>query len=218
MVLEYMTSETRLKSNDARKKLSRKILLDSARDTFLENGYHKTLISDIVSKANVGQGTFYRHFSSKREIFEALLDTFSEELINEFKKISEHLPENIEEYYFATISATQRFTQIMERNKKLITLFLRDAQTIDTDFENKIYEIYEQFALVSKFYLDHAIEKGFVRKFQTEIISRALIGMGLHLIDLWRRDVFSTIETQTIIQEVVNFAFKGFGVSQTESN
>ncbi|MBP2663677.1 MAG: transcriptional regulator, TetR family [Firmicutes bacterium] len=51
-----------------------KEILDAAESLFYEHGYQQTMISDIVKKIGVAQGTFYYYFSSKEEIIEALID------------------------------------------------------------------------------------------------------------------------------------------------
>jgi AcrR family transcriptional regulator len=56
-------------------------LLDVAEELFLEKGYDKTSVSDIVKKNGVAQGTFYYHFSSKEEIVEALAERFIQMLV-----------------------------------------------------------------------------------------------------------------------------------------
>lgn len=50
----------------------REQLLRAATDVFLELGYDKTRISDIVARANVAQGTFYLHFASKADAYLAI--------------------------------------------------------------------------------------------------------------------------------------------------
>ncbi|WP_226353680.1 TetR/AcrR family transcriptional regulator [Pseudonocardia sp. ICBG601] len=58
---------------------TRQELLDAALSCFSEYGYSRTRISDIVFRAGVSQGNFYRHFQSKTEIFlEALRPSLDE--------------------------------------------------------------------------------------------------------------------------------------------
>lgn len=58
---------------------TRQELLDAALSCFSEYGYARTRISDIVFRAGVSQGNFYRHFESKNEIFlEALRPSLDE--------------------------------------------------------------------------------------------------------------------------------------------
>lgn len=46
----------------------RRAILKAAAKVFSEKGYHKTRISDIAARANMGHGTVYRFFNSKREL------------------------------------------------------------------------------------------------------------------------------------------------------
>ncbi|MCB1155379.1 helix-turn-helix transcriptional regulator, partial [bacterium] len=78
-----MVSETRRKKDEERKARTRRLLLDAAARVFAQNGYHAPRIADIVAEANVGQGTFYRNFTDKRDIFETLFDEFQADLVNE---------------------------------------------------------------------------------------------------------------------------------------
>jgi len=49
-------------------------LVDTAERLFLEKGYERTAISDVVKSIHVAQGTFYYHFSSKTSILEEVLE------------------------------------------------------------------------------------------------------------------------------------------------
>jgi AcrR family transcriptional regulator len=65
---------------DRRKALTRQKLIDAAR-TFLASDTHSTAsIQDITDAADVGFGSFYNHFSSKAELFEAAVAEVLEQL------------------------------------------------------------------------------------------------------------------------------------------
>ena len=53
---------------DTKKRQKRVSLLDSAFSLFINNGFHKTSISDIVKDAGVAKGTFYLYFKDKYDI------------------------------------------------------------------------------------------------------------------------------------------------------
>lgn len=55
------------KATDNKQK-KRESLLDSAFSLFVDNGFHKTSISDIVNNAGVAKGTFYLYFKDKYDI------------------------------------------------------------------------------------------------------------------------------------------------------
>jgi AcrR family transcriptional regulator len=58
-----------VRGKNARGLRTRQQLVEAAADCFAEYGYTSTRISDIVYRAGVSQGNFYRHFTSKDEIF-----------------------------------------------------------------------------------------------------------------------------------------------------
>lgn len=53
-------------------------LLNAARDVLAKNGYERTTVSSIATKANVAQGTFYLYFPSKEALPGALAEQLSE--------------------------------------------------------------------------------------------------------------------------------------------
>ena len=68
---------------------SRRKILDAARQLFVEKGYHDTRPQDISKLAGLGHGTFYLHFSDKRECFLAFIDESQQGLNDAIKLHSE---------------------------------------------------------------------------------------------------------------------------------
>jgi len=60
---------------------TRQRLLDAALYVFNTKGIEGCAIEDITESADVGKGTFYRHFMDKLDILRTLLDLASDELI-----------------------------------------------------------------------------------------------------------------------------------------
>ena len=58
----------------------REELLSAAREVLAQNGYERTTVSSIATRANVAQGTFYLYFPSKEALPGALARTLSEAL------------------------------------------------------------------------------------------------------------------------------------------
>ena len=50
---------------EQKKEQKKEGLLEAAYQLFLEKGVNKTSVDEIVKKANVAQGTFYRYFHDK---------------------------------------------------------------------------------------------------------------------------------------------------------
>lgn len=68
---------------DQNKKQKKDSLLDAAFGLFMENGFHKTSISDIVNQAGVAKGTFYLYFKDKYDIRNKLISHKAGELFSQ---------------------------------------------------------------------------------------------------------------------------------------
>src|SRR5437660_1464499 len=53
---------------------TRKAILDSSRQLFAKQGFSPTSIDDIARAVGITKGAVYRHFTSKKELFEAMLE------------------------------------------------------------------------------------------------------------------------------------------------
>lgn len=150
-------------SNEKSGEESRQRILEVAEQLFLEKGYDKTTINDIVNGlGNMTKGVIYHHFTSKQEIFETLLasytpgdpfknlkgqtgleklrDVFRKELLN-FKKQSVfyagqvyfQTPRLIGEYYLAMMN------DYVPRIEQLVHEGMRDG-SIETKYPREIIE------------------------------------------------------------------------------
>ena len=180
-----MESPVRRTRNEDRKRRTRERLLSAAARVFIRHGYHKPNTSDIVAEAGVGQGTFYRNFRDKRDVFETLLKGFISGLLDEFSEMSAHPPANAEEYREASINALRRMVGIVQQNRKLALLFIREAPAVDEHISQVMAGVYDRFADLAKSYLDHAMESGFARPCRSDVIAQAIVGMGLRTAELW---------------------------------
>lgn len=66
----------------------REEILQSAEKLFRQNGYEKTVVSDIVKDVKIAQGTFYNYFTSKEDIFMAILEIIQEDIIKNLEGIT----------------------------------------------------------------------------------------------------------------------------------
>lgn len=65
---------------------SKEAILVVAAEEFAEHGFHQTKVSTIVKRAGLTQPSFYLYFSSKEAIFEELVHTFRNKLIQYTKE------------------------------------------------------------------------------------------------------------------------------------
>jgi AcrR family transcriptional regulator len=75
---------------------TRNTLLDTSLALFSQNGYDATSVAQICQDAQVSKGAFYYHFSSKQELFLALMETWLDDVVGLFQSAgdsAETIPE-----------------------------------------------------------------------------------------------------------------------------
>lgn len=206
-----MSSELRRTRDKERRERRRQELLDVAARVFSRKGYHGTLVSDIASEANVGQGTIYRYFKDKRDILDTLFEELVERVLSQFSEMSASLPSSDAEYREASVAALGRVVKELGRERELTHLIIREGPAIDHSFAEKLGSLYEQLSMLARFYLEHAIEEGFARPCDTKVVSQALVGIGVWMANLWCTGKLDDVALDDLVSEIVGFAFDGFG-------
>lgn len=63
-------------------------ILEASLALFLEKGFDKTSVSDILEHLNIARGTLYYHFESKEAIMDAIIEQAGEKIFRELETIS----------------------------------------------------------------------------------------------------------------------------------
>lgn len=69
------------------KELTRDMIMDAARDLFVEKGYQQTSMRQIAKKLSYSHGALYYHFKNKAELFYALVEKHFLMLDNKIEQI-----------------------------------------------------------------------------------------------------------------------------------
>ncbi|MDQ4010345.1 MAG: TetR/AcrR family transcriptional regulator [Actinomycetota bacterium] len=69
-------------------------LLSAATDVFVNNGYHATVMDDIAEHAGVSKPVLYQHFPGKLELYLALLERHTDELVRRVRGAIEETHDN----------------------------------------------------------------------------------------------------------------------------
>lgn len=95
-------------------------LLDAANDVFTSNGYHAAAMDDIAEAAGVSKPVLYQHFSSKLELYFALMDSSAEQVVSMISLAIRSTEDNAERVpsaisaFFNYVSENQAFRLIFE--------------------------------------------------------------------------------------------------------
>jgi len=71
---------------ERRKEKTRRMLIAGALELFHEKGMHWTKVEDITERADVGKGTFYRHFETKEALIQEVLQEGIEILLGQVQE------------------------------------------------------------------------------------------------------------------------------------
>lgn len=149
------------------RKKREKLICDAAINVFAREGYGKASVSEIIREARMARGTFYLYYKNKGEIFDAILERFLTEVA---RAVSQN-PEESE----ATLTPAELFrllarelSQALSKNRLLTRIILGESQRLDF-FMDRLSSLIAN-------YLYEASQKGQLRDYRVDIISRCLVG------------------------------------------
>lgn len=130
-----------------RGELRRAALLHAAEKVFREAAYEDVRVADVVSAAETSHGTFYKYFSSKEAIFEALVEQLQDELLGrtgdgaDRARDGDGRPLTI---YERIAAGNRRYLDVFERYANIMVTLeysrLPQLQQLQTDFRSRFIE------------------------------------------------------------------------------
>ena len=121
---------------------TRKKLLIAGREAFLESGFQKATISQIIKKANTGYGTAYVYFKNKDELFMILM----EDLMDKFYEVAEFpfKPTTRDEAYELISKQVGMFLKLAVDERDMMKV-VKEAIGVSPEIDEKWYMIRERF-------------------------------------------------------------------------
>lgn len=110
---------------------TREKFIEVARQLFARKGIENTTMNDIASASDKGRRTIYTYFKSKREIFNAVIERETDNMLSSLRRIVEE-PESaeIKLRHFVTCRF-ETMKSIVLRNGSLKAGFFRDIRKVD---------------------------------------------------------------------------------------
>jgi len=137
-----MSKEMLLSTRQKQAQQTRQRLLDAGLAVFLENGFQKTTISQIIKKAKTGYGTAYVYFQNKDDLFIELM----EDVMNRFYEVAElpFEPTSNEDAYDMIEYQVRQFLTLAIQERKMMKV-VKEAIGLSEDVNQKWMEIREKF-------------------------------------------------------------------------
>ena len=115
---------------------TRNLLVDTARQLFAKKGFENTTMNDISQASGKGRRTLYTYFSSKEEIYVAVIQSELERLTNQMEEVArqEISPEKkLVKLFFAHLEFVK---ETVYRNGNLRAEFFRDVWKVESVRKN----------------------------------------------------------------------------------
>lgn len=198
---------------------TRERFIEVARQLFARKGVENTTMNDIASASDKGRRTIYTYFKSKREIFNAVIASETDELLTRLRSVVAldiDPREKLEKYIdcrFETMS------EIVSRNGSLKAGFFRDVRKVDrarkliTDKESQLLrEI-----------LSEGVNRGVFRIKDLDaaslVITHTLHGLDVPYIrDNISKEGVSPEQLKSYITRLILFGIMGGDKPETESD
>lgn len=105
--------------------------IEVARQLFARKGVENTTMNDIASASDKGRRTIYTYFKSKRDIFNAVIESETDQLLNRLRHIVAR-PSSPEDKLMEYVECRfETMKEIVSRNGSLRAGFFRDVRKVD---------------------------------------------------------------------------------------
>jgi AcrR family transcriptional regulator len=104
-------------------------IIAAARRVFERMGYIDARVSDIVAEAKIAHGSYYTYFSSKQDVFQAVVD----EVAAQINKAVSPSPDDVQGDTWGNLKrANRRYLEVHRQNAKIMML-IEQVATIDPE-------------------------------------------------------------------------------------
>jgi len=138
----------------------RKEIILAALKVFERDGFHKAKVSDIAKAANIGKGTIYEYFSSKKDLFEEMAKYCINQYITETKEYIDREASPIEKL--------KRYIEIerevMDKYGNIANIIFQEVDKICNEVRNIIIAARNKKISLLEKILEDGIREGIFRR------------------------------------------------------
>ena len=142
----------------------RQELVEAAYAVFAEKGYIAAGVPDIVTRLDIAHGTFYRYFTSKRDILDHVVDAAVERFMAETLAAAPPSSAMTADDFVDQLRAVlHRTFTLAETEPGLVQVILLEATSIDEELTDRLMSLMDMFTAMTATYLEHGVRAGFLR-------------------------------------------------------
>ncbi|WP_035738350.1 TetR/AcrR family transcriptional regulator [Glycomyces arizonensis] len=144
-------------------------LLQAAQEVFVSRGYHATSMDDIADRAGVSKPVLYQHFTSKLELYLALLDGRATELVERIREAMDRSEDNKER----VDEAMRAYFDFVDAQGEAFRLVFESDQRNDPAVAERVARMEDECvtALADTIMADTQVDKS-----RAELLATGLVG------------------------------------------
>lgn len=119
---------------------TKKNLIDVARQLFAKKGVEHTTMNDIAEASHRGRRTLYTYFSSKQDIYKAVIESELEVLYSRLDEVSRRILPADDKLILMAFTRLSAIKEVVTRNGTLRANFFRDiwqVENVRKEFDRK---------------------------------------------------------------------------------
>ena len=188
-------------------------ILDEALNMFAENGYKGTNLRDLASRLGLSKSALYKHYVSKEDIWNALLDRMEAYYAERFGS-AEHIsdmPKSCDELYTVTmgmINFTVNDSRIILTRKLLLTEQFHDERVCKLATKHFLGGTEKIFTVI----FDKMMASGFLKNEDPEMLAFVYTAPITSLIHLCDREPQKQSEAMEQMKKFIRHFIKTYGV------
>jgi AcrR family transcriptional regulator len=177
-------------------------LLEVAREVFGTSGFHSVSMDDVAERAGVTKPILYDHFSSKKDLYLALLDADLADLLERVKEALDSSPGNRERIR----ASFQAYFDFVDEQADGFRLLMQETVGAERDFRERVAQVRDQIlAEVQRLIVRES--GGRLDREHAEVVALGLIGMAENVAQ--RNPGASKAERDQAVDTLVELAWRG---------
>lgn len=177
-----MEQKDRTKALSSKRQQVRENILVCALEVFSKFGFTKASISEISKRAGVADGTVYLYFRNKDDLMLHTVNKAIDILISELESVLKKVENPLAKFYafFDTNIA------IFSKRPQLARFLVFDLFHVQTlDLNDPSFTAFKNYIAYTKSICVNAIDKGFFREVNSDILAHHCHAMIDYLVRLW---------------------------------
>lgn len=179
------------------KKQRKEIIIDKATELFARKDYYEVMMDDVAHLSKVAKGTLYNYFESKEKLYDEIINSNLEKLLNAVKSELDSESSIIESLHTYVSSLFQFFIS----HKNFFKIFLSQISKYDEENNSDIKLKAEEFSSILSDIIYKGKRERIFRDIEEDFAVRLIIG---NIFNSVRRSIENNFSDDQLISEREN--------------